>query len=70
MAAETAKPQQMVTIEIPADQVNNIDVNYKNQTSATDKVKAETNKTVSKTREVTNKTYNATKKLKIETCSS
>ena len=67
VAEETVTPQPVVTIEIPADQVENIDVKYKNQTSTTEKVKAETNKTISKTKEMTDKTVKATKKFTKDT---
>ena len=63
MAEEETNQQQTVKIEIPAEQVENIDVFYKNQTSTADKVKAETNKTFSKT-------VNATKKFTERTVDS
>lgn len=63
--------QEVITIEIPANQIETIDVKYKNQTpSATSKFKDSTNKTVSKTKEVTEKTVTATKKATKKTIQS
>ena len=63
-AEEVIEPQPVVTIEIPANQVETIDVKYKNPPSATaNKVKESTNKTVQKTKSVTNKTVNKTKEI-------
>lgn len=61
-AGET-NDQQVIMIEIPANQIEAIDVKYKEPSpSATTVVKESANKTVTKTKELTNKTVQATKK--------
>lgn len=66
--AETNRPEPVIKIEVPADEIKSIDVNYKNETpSATSKAlettKKATKKTIDTTKEVTEKTVTATKKV-------
>ncbi len=62
-----ADNQEMVTIKIPADEINNIDIKYqKQEESAASKfvkaTKKATKKTVDSTKDLTEKTVDATKK--------
>ncbi len=67
-ADEAAATQPVVTIEIPASQIETIDVKYKNQkpSNTSSKLKESTNKTV----EATKKGYEKTKDATIKTWES
>ncbi len=65
-AAETATPEPVIKIEIPASEVDKIDVKYESQSNtskALEETKAVTQKAVTGTKEFTEKTVTGTKKV-------